>query len=67
MAKIVKCPTKNEDGSRCDFTLQSIFKVCPICEKKVDPAWFRESPSLDDTEAPNTGHADGKFLRLIYA
>lgn len=55
MAKIVKCPTERENGGRCDFELQPVFVVCPICSQHVDPEWFKESPSPD---------TNGKFLLI---
>jgi hypothetical protein len=59
MAKVVKCPQKGPDGSRCDVMLQPNYNVCPVCATKVDPEWFRDSPSLDDK---NNDLADGEFL-----
>lgn len=38
---IVLCPSKEENGKQCGFELISRFKRCPICEVRVEQAWFQ--------------------------
>lgn len=39
--EIVLCPSKAANGKQCGFGLISLYKRCPICEVRVDQAWFQ--------------------------
>lgn len=39
--EIVLCPSKETNGEQCGYELLSKFKRCPMCEVRVDKAWFQ--------------------------
>lgn len=42
----VLCPSKAANGKQCGFELIPLYKRCPICEVRVDQAWFQSGKLL---------------------
>ena len=70
----VLCPNINDEGKTCEQKLLSKFKVCPMCEVKVDPAWFPKGNVYDlfihsrkqKTLFINTLHFIGSNVFLLF-
>uniref|UniRef100_K1RKF6 Uncharacterized protein n=1 Tax=Magallana gigas TaxID=29159 RepID=K1RKF6_MAGGI len=51
----VLCPSKAANGKQCGFELISLYKRCPICEVRVDQAWFQSETQLPDKHLDSNG------------
>lgn len=50
--EIVLCPSKEANGEQCGYELLSKFKRCPMCEVRVDKAWFQCETQAKFSDVP---------------